>query len=107
STTSSWRSSSAHRTSSLKRRVLWNLNGFTALLVGVTVEAPFWAPSATYSASPMSNVHDSPSPKVIGVCAESVATHDPFWIAPSHGAIFCLGIESDPVANAVIVLPFG
>jgi len=74
--------------------------------VEVTVEAPLAAPSPTYSASPMSNVHDSPSPKVIGVCADRLATQEPFWMAPSQGASFCFGIVSDPVANVAIAFSF-
>src|SRR5687767_11533428 len=54
----------------------------------------------------MENVHDSPSPKVIGVEADRAATVDPFWILPSHGSSCCLGIESDPVARVATMASF-
>jgi hypothetical protein len=49
------------------RTVLWNLNGVTVWVVGVIVEPPLFAPSPTYSASPMLKVNDWPAPNFIGI----------------------------------------
>jgi hypothetical protein len=90
-------------TSSVHRTVLWNLNGLTVLVVGVTVEAPLFAPSATYSASPMSNVIVVPAPNFIGMLFDRVATAEPFDTLPSHGSRIWVGIVRSPVSSTAIV----
>jgi len=90
-------------TSSVHRTVLWNLNGFTVFVVGVTVEGPLFAPSPTYSASPMSNVIDSPEPNFIGIAPDRAAMVEPLLTFPSHGSMCWVGIVNPPVVNTVMI----
>src|SRR5688500_10003618 len=102
-TTPIWWSSSAHSTSSLKRRVLWNFFGVSVLVVGTTVEAPLATPSPTYSASPMLNVIVDPEPNFIGIESERVATADPYWTLPRNGSRIWFGMARLVVARVAMM----
>jgi len=84
---------------------LWNLNGSVVCDVFVIVEAPLFAPSPTYSASPMLKTNASPLPNFIGVLVDRVEITEPSETFLIHGSRISLGMLRSPVVKTAIAVP--